>query len=712
MKKLIIATFILFLTFFVENNILAQNFLQTHPLKASSGLFTQSNIETLLNTHQVEYTNTEIEKLKTDIADYNANVKANIERIVSERQVLSDGKLRLIQKKDELNIQQQIDEAQKNHAQIKSEVKASLNDISYKGFIIYIKKNVNMYSDPMQLIAAAKKDFIPYSVETVRGSFITSITELHQKEGFNDEFYNYVKEEISGQLSVEKNYNHAKDNLSKIFWYVCKVDVKPLKKNIETYQTTDFNTRTDIVVLDALKETNITAVLQQKGVPENIISEINAIVQTNKISIIAENNSIKSRERDIIINGQQKLDELDFRIRELQNKKAGVYKNIQSIIEQNSRVVFDINNVKASFDKAVAEINQKIQRNIEEEINWRDKELFVEWQRSIATTGNPIAAIASNVLEVKKQHETAYGVFEQYIAVNEIKNDNFTAQRGSTRELSRNVNQLYVFPQPSQNGILLTVLTQFKTLGETQFSSSISSNQTITVNGVNFEMVAIKAGTFTMGSPASEVNRGGDETQHQVTLSAFKMSKYEVTFEQYDLFCDATGRSKPDDAGWGRGNRPVINVSWDDATAFAEWMGCRLPTEAEWEYACRAGTTTPFSTGNNLTSSQANYNGNDPYNNNAKGEYREKTMPVGSFAANAYGLFDMHGNVWEWCSDWYGDYSTSAQTNPKGASSGSYRVCRGGSWSSDTRNCRAARRTSFPPDDSSIGLGFRLVSPK
>ncbi|MEA3445959.1 MAG: formylglycine-generating enzyme family protein [Bacteroidota bacterium] len=227
------------------------------------------------------------------------------------------------------------------------------------------------------------------------------------------------------------------------------------------------------------------------------------------------------------------------------------------------------------------------------------------------------------------------------------------------------------------------------------------------------EWANIPAGTFTMGSPTSEVDRSNVETQHQVTLSAFKMSKYEVSFEQYDLFCKATGRDKPDDEGWGRGKRPVINVSWYDATAFAEWMGCRLPTEAEWEYACRAGTTTPFNTGNNLTTAQANYNGNYPYNNNAKGEYREKTMPAGSFAANAYGLFDMHGNVWEWCSEWSGAYSTSAQTNPKGASSGSIRVRRGGSWFSNAYYCRSALRCDFTPDArSNFFIGFRLVSPK
>lgn len=248
-----------------------------------------------------------------------------------------------------------------------------------------------------------------------------------------------------------------------------------------------------------------------------------------------------------------------------------------------------------------------------------------------------------------------------------------------------------------------------------------------------------------MGSPTDEVEREADETQHQVTLSAFKMSKQEITVAQFKAFVDATGYVTDADNGTGgvsgsgiwtgtkfelkagvnwkcdeKGNprpsteynHPVIHVSWNDAVAFASWLGCRLPTEAEWEYACRAGTTKPFSTGYNFTTEQANYDGNYPYSNFAKGVYRERTIPVGSFSPNAWGLYDMHGNVWEWCSDWYGDYPTVAQTNPTGPESGSYRMYRGGGWYSCAQSCRSAYRNDSFTGDRSGDMGFRLVSPE
>ncbi len=226
----------------------------------------------------------------------------------------------------------------------------------------------------------------------------------------------------------------------------------------------------------------------------------------------------------------------------------------------------------------------------------------------------------------------------------------------------------------------------------------------------SIDWVSIPAGSFTMGSPKTDATRGPDEIQHQVTISAFKMSKYEITFEQYDAFCRATGRELPSDEGWGRGRRPVINVTWDDASAFATWMGCRLPTEAEWEYACRAGSTTAFNTGNNLTTDQSNYNGNYPFGENPKGANKKKTTVVGTYLPNAWGLFDMHGNVWEWCSDWYGEYPTDHQTDPKGPVTGVARVSRGGSWYYGARYCRSANRRFYSVDSRYYFIGIRLVA--
>jgi formylglycine-generating enzyme required for sulfatase activity len=275
------------------------------------------------------------------------------------------------------------------------------------------------------------------------------------------------------------------------------------------------------------------------------------------------------------------------------------------------------------------------------------------------------------------------------------------------------------------------------------------------------DMVLVPAGTFSMGSPASEAERRDDEgPQHQVTISSsLLMGKYEVTVGEFQRFVTATGyqttaETSGDgyvwtgsawetkaDANWRnpyfsqQDNEPVVLVSWYDVIRYCNWRseqegltpayivsgtnvtwnrsanGYRLPTEAEWEYACRAGTTTPFSTGSNITTNQANYNGNYPYNNNAKGDYRGKTTAVGSFAANRWGVHDMHGNVWEWCWDWYGSSSSAAQTDPLGTGSGASRVRRGGSWFDSGQIVRSAFRVIFTPSSSLNNLGFRLVRP-
>jgi formylglycine-generating enzyme required for sulfatase activity len=260
------------------------------------------------------------------------------------------------------------------------------------------------------------------------------------------------------------------------------------------------------------------------------------------------------------------------------------------------------------------------------------------------------------------------------------------------------------------------------------------------------DMVRINGGTFVMGSPASEVSRGDSEVQHTVTVSPFLMGKYEVTQKEWQDVIGTNIRQQRDKMDtsrplYGEGDAyPMYYISWYEAVDYCNKRsakegltpayaisgtnvtrnrsanGYRLPTEAEWEYACRAGTTTPFNTGNNITTSQANYNGNEPYNNNAKGTYRETAMPVGSFPSNAWGLYDMHGNVAEWCWDWDGDYSLAAQTDPEGPtgpdSSVPFRILRGGSWGYSGLYLRSACRDLDTPSNRNDDLGFRVVRPE
>jgi formylglycine-generating enzyme required for sulfatase activity len=202
-------------------------------------------------------------------------------------------------------------------------------------------------------------------------------------------------------------------------------------------------------------------------------------------------------------------------------------------------------------------------------------------------------------------------------------------------------------------------------------------------------MVLIPAGEFTMGSNDGEAN---EKPPHRVSISAFYLDKYEVTFDLYDKFSDATGRAKPADQGWGRGSRPVINVTWDDAKAYCDWAGKRLPTEAEWEYACRAGSAGKWCFGDD-----EGRLGEYAWYEYAWYSMPGRTHPVGEKRANAFGLFDMHGNVWEWCADWYGSYSDGPSQDPPGPASGSGRVRRGGSWGVSAVRCRSALRSGNPP---------------
>ena len=245
-------------------------------------------------------------------------------------------------------------------------------------------------------------------------------------------------------------------------------------------------------------------------------------------------------------------------------------------------------------------------------------------------------------------------------------------------------------------------------------------------NGIELEMVSISGGSFMMGSPEGEAGRTEDEgPQHPVTIPLFFISKYPITQAQWRAVerLPRVNRELAANPSEFKGeeendHHPVERITWYDAVEFCDRLSAftnrqyRLPSEAEWEYACRAGTETPFCFGETLTTDLANYHGEYTYGQGSEGEYRGKTTPVGSFPANAFGLYDMHGNVWEWCADhWHGSYENAPSDGTIWSSSDEEddRLLRGGSWNYSPENCRSAVRYWYLPVYRSGNWGLRVV---
>ncbi|WP_017306423.1 formylglycine-generating enzyme family protein [Spirulina subsalsa] len=260
-------------------------------------------------------------------------------------------------------------------------------------------------------------------------------------------------------------------------------------------------------------------------------------------------------------------------------------------------------------------------------------------------------------------------------------------------------------------------------------------------DSVELEMMAIPGGTFLMGSPEGEGNKG-EHPQHSVTVAPFFMGKTPITQAQWRAVVTQvppiTQKLDPNPSGFKGDNRPVEQVSWKDAIEFCARLtqltgkDYRLPSEAEWEYACRAGTTTPFYFGETITTALANYDGNYTFADEPKGEYREETTPVGSFPPNAFGLYDLHGNLYEWClDDWHNNYEGApsdgrawidndnhSQTHQEwlqsmlNKKSTLSKLLRGGCWYDSPKSCRSASRGIITRDYEGIDIGFRVVVPR
>jgi formylglycine-generating enzyme required for sulfatase activity len=344
------------------------------------------------------------------------------------------------------------------------------------------------------------------------------------------------------------------------------------------------------------------------------------------------------------------------------------------------------------------------------------------WTYTVISTVVPLTITSSQTAPVHQSaNQTLFIIFGQPVSGFDASDVTVTgATKGTFTQVSSSVYTLVI--TGTGGGTTATVAANaavptapFTGTASVTFSNFYQDTWTITLPGsVPMELIRIPAGTFTMGSPVGETSRFPEETQHQVTLSQdFYLGKTEVTQNQWVAL-----QSFPQAQTFVGGTMPVHNVSHDD---IGSWMTAlnthvtepgtfALPTESQWEYAARAGTTTRFNYGNGFggdenCSTEAERTSNMWYCGNSGAS----TQAVGQKPANAWGLRDMHGNVWEWCSDWYGTYPTGPVTDPTGPGSGSGRVLRGGSWFNYAQYCRSAYRVNGAPSSRFNSLGFRVL---
>jgi len=408
----------------------------------------------------------------------------------------------------------------------------------------------------------------------------------------------------------------------------------------------------------------------------------------------------KSRLKDLSAEALQKTKELE-RLKQLETENIEVKKKEEAEITRREKEV-------AALDAKIARMKKRLGTDAENADDSLDKILSMVHQKD---------AQKRHLEELKRKRQA-----EEAKRMAEIEKLKAQKRKKILATLEKDIGKYRMivslpFGKSMKARAWKSLMSKYPDAGDLQVDDTDGLKFKVVYDGIEnsigMKFVRIPPGTFGIGSPSNEPGRNNNEKQHQVTLTkGFYMQTTEVTQSQWK----AVVGNNPSKFNTCGEDCPVEKVSWNDVQNFIHKLNqregsgiYRLPTEAEWEYACRAETETPFSLGQCLSTDQANYDGNLPLSGCSKGKYRKTTIPVARFPSNAWGLYDMHGNVWEWCLDWYKDYPSGSATDPTGPSEGLSRIHRGGSWFSGAGLCRSANRNYSSPEARKFDLGFRLL---
>jgi formylglycine-generating enzyme len=711
MNKIIFALICVML---ITTPLFPQDYQPNSPLKFEKNSINKNTMSQKISAERKLFNPLDIDELKIQIKKNNNAVDNRISGLKNKMTNIFMDKQELLKLVDIKKMQEQITVKQKSRKDIKEQIQQDLKSIVYKGLYLVVLKNIDPWFSKEKLAQQAEQLLAPTAIENLNGVFISSLTIVKDNSLLRDQ----IKANISGEMSVEKQYiSKIIDNRSK-YVYLIKVNVAPLKKSL-TPGKSDTQKSSKNFVLNLLENYGYEAKLQTAGIPSNWIKNIDFEAKSSRDVINGSNNTSNRRQQQIIRMGNANLTRIDEDIKQLQRSLTNRSAYLQQTIEEKTNVTYNANRIKDSIDRALKYFDDQLDELKNKLIAAKEGELISKYDVNVTVEGRPEQDIAGTSIDIYKQIKSSYSKVEQFIRESEVVNNMLVSDKtASGQDIFREVEKIWLYPVAGDmDNFLLTVVAKFKI---TDIKHSGTATIRKRVSDTFPDMKYVTGGTFKMGSNNGESD---EKPVHKVYVDDFYMDKYEVTNAQFSKFLNEKGNQKEGGATWldisdndckivkqrskfvpvsGYANHPAIEVTWYGARAYANWAGKRLPTEAEWEYAARGGSNSKAYkySGSNSVGTVAWYNGNSG----------NKTHPVGTKQPNELGLFDMSGNVWEWCADWYGKnyYNKSPYENPTGPTGALVRVLRGGSWSNSDYNVRCANRYYYP-FHSSYNIGFRCV---
>ncbi|RKE04181.1 hypothetical protein [Marinifilum flexuosum] len=453
----------------------AQDFLNAHPLSFSElEIQSASKIENKTRSNVIVVDASKITVLKQAVTKYNDNLYNLINQEKIKRQAMANTLHKIMQQRNTTEIKNQIIKAQKDYKEMHSDIIKNLEKAQEcKGLYVFVKKDIPAMPNQTQLINEAEKKITPIAIEQLRGIYIQSVTELYSSDQFDSQLYQHIKETISGTFEIETKYKHAVDYQQRVFYYVAKVRVNPLKKNLVQYEMSPDAGKlpSNIAIINYMKDKSQTeSILQKMGVSNHLITQIKGYARQNTFNVSNDNQARKQRQKQIIYEGQKQLDELSSQITQLKRELRESQFSLKQIIEQNTTVKFNTENLNATLRAAEDQLKQAILNSEKYELVLHEKILKAEWDRPVAPTDDAVKQVAADAFNIKNQLENNYGEIELFIETHNLVNGDYTEKQGQKKEYKQKISRFWLFPEAIVTGYKLHTIAQFKIIGETSVS--------------------------------------------------------------------------------------------------------------------------------------------------------------------------------------------------------------------------------------------------